>query len=93
MIWEQRWDTQQRMVAARRRQGAQGSAQGVDVRKKLLMLWLAEQAIMRGLFQTSRTSMGLHGYHLPDMDQSPRRRRPTTTTISAAAKATWRSAS
>jgi predicted nucleotide-binding protein (sugar kinase/HSP70/actin superfamily) len=67
MIWEQRWDTQQRMVLRHEDKSRKGLV-GVDVRKKLLMLWAGEK-IVRGLFQTTAQIMGLHGYHLPDMDQ------------------------
>jgi predicted nucleotide-binding protein (sugar kinase/HSP70/actin superfamily) len=67
MIWEQRWDTQQRMVLRSEDKSRKGLV-GVNVRKKLLMLWVAEKAV-RGIFQTIANVMGLHDYHLPDMDQ------------------------
>jgi hypothetical protein len=40
---------------------------GVNVRKKLLMLWLAKHAI-KGSFYGVGHLMGLHGVHLSDMD-------------------------
>jgi predicted nucleotide-binding protein (sugar kinase/HSP70/actin superfamily) len=67
MIWEQRWDTQQRMVLRGEDKARKGLV-GVNVRKKLLMLWAAEKAV-RGLFQLTAQVMGLHDYHLPDMDE------------------------
>lgn len=67
MIWEQRWDTQQRMVLRGEDESRKG-LKGKDVRKKLAMLWVAEKAV-RGVFQTVANIMGLHDYHLPDMDE------------------------
>jgi predicted nucleotide-binding protein (sugar kinase/HSP70/actin superfamily) len=67
MIWEQRWDTQQRMVLRGEDKSRKGLV-GVNVRKKLVMLWAAEKAV-RGIFHMFAGLMGLHDYHLPDMDQ------------------------
>jgi predicted nucleotide-binding protein (sugar kinase/HSP70/actin superfamily) len=67
MIWEQRWDTQQRMVLKKEDSARKGLA-GKNAAKKLAMLWVAEKAV-RGIFQTVANVMGLHDYHLPDMDQ------------------------
>jgi predicted nucleotide-binding protein (sugar kinase/HSP70/actin superfamily) len=66
MIWEQTWDTQQRMVLRGEDTARKGLA-GKNVRKKLLMLWLAKHAI-KGTFYTIGHIMGLHGVHLADMD-------------------------
>jgi predicted nucleotide-binding protein (sugar kinase/HSP70/actin superfamily) len=66
MIWEQRWDTKQRMVLRGEDKSKKGLV-GVNVRKKLAMLWVAEKAI-RGIFHGIAGIMGLHDYHLPDMD-------------------------
>jgi predicted nucleotide-binding protein (sugar kinase/HSP70/actin superfamily) len=66
MIWEQTWDTQQRMVLRGEDKSRKGLA-GVNVRKKLLMLWLAKHAI-KGTFYGIGHLMGLHGVHLSDMD-------------------------
>jgi predicted nucleotide-binding protein (sugar kinase/HSP70/actin superfamily) len=66
MVWEQRWDTQQRMVLRGEDKSRKGLV-GVNVRKKLVMLWLGEK-VVRGLFQTVAQIMGLHDYHLPEMD-------------------------
>src|SRR6185503_8289437 len=67
MIWEQRWDTQQRMVLRGEDTSRKGLA-GKNVRKKLIMLWVAEKAV-RGIFQGFANLMGLHDYHLPDMNK------------------------
>jgi predicted nucleotide-binding protein (sugar kinase/HSP70/actin superfamily) len=66
MIWEQRWDTKQRMVLRGEDTARKGLA-GKSASKKLAMLWVAEKAV-RGVFQTCANIMGLHDYHLPDMD-------------------------
>ncbi|MGZ3430013.1 MAG: 2-hydroxyglutaryl-CoA dehydratase, partial [Polyangia bacterium] len=67
MIWEQRWDTKQRMVLRTDDTARKGLA-GKNANKKLAMLWVAEKAI-RGIFKTCAGIMGLHDYPLPDMDK------------------------
>jgi predicted nucleotide-binding protein (sugar kinase/HSP70/actin superfamily) len=67
MVWEQRWDTQQRMVLKKDDTARKGLA-GKNATKKLAMLWVAEKAV-RGVFQACANIMGLHDYHLPDMDK------------------------
>jgi predicted nucleotide-binding protein (sugar kinase/HSP70/actin superfamily) len=67
MIWEQRWDTKQRMVLRGEDTARKGLA-GKNAAKKLAMLWVAEKAV-RAIFQTCANIMGLHDYHLPDMDK------------------------
>ncbi len=67
MIWEQRWDTQQRMVL-KREDGSRKGLAGKNASKKLAMLFVAEKAV-RAIFQSVAAIMGLHDYHLPDMDQ------------------------
>jgi predicted nucleotide-binding protein (sugar kinase/HSP70/actin superfamily) len=66
MIWEQRWDTKQRMDLRSLDKGKKG-LQGVNVPKKLASLWVAEK-IVRGMFQVFANTLGLHNYHLSDMD-------------------------
>src|SRR5579859_2522676 len=66
MVWEQRWDTQQRMMLRGEDKARKGLV-GVNVKKKLAMLWVAEKAV-RGIFHMFAGLMGLHDYHLPDMD-------------------------
>jgi predicted nucleotide-binding protein (sugar kinase/HSP70/actin superfamily) len=67
MVWEQRWDTQQRMVLKKDDTARKGLA-GKNATKKLAMLWAAEKGI-RGIFKTCAAIMGLHDYPLPDMDK------------------------
>ena len=67
MVWENRHDTLMRMTLKEEDEGKKGT-KGKDSRKKLAMLAVAEQAI-RGVFQTYANVLGLHGHHLPDMDQ------------------------
>jgi len=66
MVWEQTWDTQQRMVLRGEDKSRKGLV-GVNVRKKLLMLWLAKHAV-KGIFHAFGSLMGLHDVHLADMD-------------------------
>ncbi|MCS6912263.1 MAG: hypothetical protein RMK29_16435 [Myxococcales bacterium] len=65
-IWEHRWDTMQRMGLRYLDKGRKGLL-GVNVQKKLAMLWLADRAL-RVVFQTLANLVGLHDYPLPDMD-------------------------
>jgi len=74
MIWQGRFDTEQRAnlrgvdKAKDEHGGSKFSLKGVDVRKRKASLWAGEK-VLRGLFQTFATSMGLADYHLPDMDK------------------------
>jgi len=67
MVWENRFDTQQRLTLKEEDTGRKGLA-GKDAQKKLLGLIAAEKAIHL-MFQTFAKAVGLHGYHLPDMEQ------------------------
>lgn len=67
MVWENRHDTLLRMKLKEDDGGKKGLADK-DPTKKLWMLKGAEAAI-RGLFQTYANILGLHGYHLPDMEK------------------------
>jgi predicted nucleotide-binding protein (sugar kinase/HSP70/actin superfamily) len=66
MIWEQRWDTKKRSEL-REVDEARKGLKGVNVPAKLAKLWVAEK-VVRATFQTFANLIGLHGYHLPDMD-------------------------
>ncbi len=66
MLWEQRWDTQQRMTLRQEDKGKKG-LQGVNVPKKLASLWVAEK-VVRGMFQVFARTIGLHNYPLADMN-------------------------
>jgi predicted nucleotide-binding protein (sugar kinase/HSP70/actin superfamily) len=66
-VWEVSHDTRERMTL-RQDDEAKSGLKGVDAWKRLMMLKGAEWAI-RLIFQTVANTMGLHGYHLPDMDE------------------------
>src|SRR5262249_15042271 len=73
MIWQSRYDTHQRSTLrgydeSHKEGGSKFSLKGLDLRKRVASLWAAER-VLRGLFQTFAHAMGLHDYHLPDMDQ------------------------
>lgn len=70
MIWENRHDTRERMVL-RHDDGGRKGLEGKDPWKKLAQLAAAEAAL-RGLFQLFANAAGLHGYHLPDMEEVAR---------------------
>ena len=74
MIWEQTWDTKQRMVLRREDKSRKGLV-GVNVRKKLIMLWLAKHGI-KAIFHAFAGVMGLHDVHLSDMDEVAREAAP-----------------
>lgn len=67
MIWENRWDTLRRLEL-REQDGGRKGLDGKDPQKKLIGLKVADAAI-RALFQTYANAVGLHRYHLPDMDE------------------------
>lgn len=67
MVWENRHDTLLRMTLKQDDTAKKGLA-GKDATKKLWMLKAAEAAV-RGTFQSYANVLGLHGYHLPDMEQ------------------------
>ena len=86
MIWEQTWDTQQRMVLRGEDKARKGLA-GVNVRKKLAMLWLAKHAIKGVVLRhrphhgPARRAPGRHGRRRAGggavlQQPPPRRRRP-----------------
>ncbi len=69
-IWQVRHDTRERSTL----RGADGGRRGlanVDERKRLLTLAVAER-VLRAAFQSFANLMGLHGYHLPDMEEMAR---------------------
>ena len=74
MIWQGRYDTQQRAqlkgVDKHKDEhgGSKFSLKGVDVRKRIASMWAGEK-VLRGLFHSFAAAMGLHDYHLPDMDK------------------------
>ncbi len=70
MVWENRNDTAKRMELREDDNGKKGLS-GTNPTKKLWLLEGAELAL-RGLFQLYANALGLHGYHLPDMEQIER---------------------
>lgn len=73
MLWQGRYDTAQRAELRgvdkdKSEGGSKFSLKGVDVRKRRASLWAGEK-VLRGIFQTVSTAMGLNDYHLPDMNE------------------------
>jgi predicted nucleotide-binding protein (sugar kinase/HSP70/actin superfamily) len=67
LIWEGRYDTLKRMRLREEDSGRYG-LQGKNPVSRLRMLGLADRAV-RVMFQTYARTIGLYGYHLPDMDE------------------------
>ena len=67
MLWEGWRDTRHRMTLKQADGGRKG-LKGVNVGKRLLML-RAGQLAVHAIFQTLANALGLHGYHLADMDE------------------------
>ncbi len=68
-VWEVKWDTLRRMKLS----GDDGGRWGLkdsdgDGHELVWTMWAVDKAL-RGVFQAFAWSMGLHGYHLPDMDE------------------------
>ncbi|MEE8396033.1 MAG: 2-hydroxyglutaryl-CoA dehydratase [bacterium] len=66
-LWEVRFDTRRRQALRGADSGTDG-LQGVNVRKRLMVVWLVEK-LLRGVFSLYALTMGLKDYHLPDMDE------------------------
>lgn len=67
LIWEGQYDTRKRMNL-READSAIKGLKGKNPLKGLLMLQLADRTV-RGMFYTYARAIGLHDYHLPDMDE------------------------
>jgi predicted nucleotide-binding protein (sugar kinase/HSP70/actin superfamily) len=67
LIWEAGYDTKRRMEL-REDDAARKGLAGKNPTKKLWSLRAGYWAV-RGIFETYAKIVGLHGYHLPDMDQ------------------------
>ena len=67
MVWENRHDALDRM-GLRVEDGGRRGLKDTDATKKLWGLKAADLCI-RGIFQTFAKVVGLHAYHLPDMDE------------------------
>ncbi len=66
-IWQVRYDTKRRMTLKYDDLGRSGLV-GKNPRKRLALLWVADN-VLRAMFFTFSRLLGLHGYHLPDMDE------------------------
>lgn len=69
-LWEVRWDTARRMQLDGV-DGGRWGLDGVDGRTRVIAMRFADKA-MRVVFHTFAHALGLHGYHLPDMDEVAR---------------------
>ncbi|MBW5446932.1 2-hydroxyglutaryl-CoA dehydratase [Cohnella sp. CFH 77786] len=67
LIWSGRYDTRKRMNL-RAADGGKYGLEGKNPAKRLLALRLADR-VLRGMFQRYAKAMGLHHYHLPDMEE------------------------
>lgn len=72
LLWGAKYDTQRRAelkgVDKGGRFGSKAALEGVDVRKRLAMLWVGEKVI-RSLFFFYSRLLGLKNYKLPNMDK------------------------
>ncbi len=73
MLWQGRYDTNARADlkgadATLGEGGSKFSLKGVDVRKRKASLWAGEK-VLRGLFHSFASAIGLYGFKLADMDQ------------------------
>ncbi|MBC8080640.1 MAG: 2-hydroxyglutaryl-CoA dehydratase, partial [Gorillibacterium sp.] len=67
LIWSGRYDTLRRIDLREADSGKHG-LQGINPIIRLSKLWLADR-ILRFMFQMYAKAMGLHNYHLPDMEE------------------------
>lgn len=67
LIWSARYDTLRRMNLRKADSGKYG-LEGKNPMRRMRMLWFADR-IVRGMFQWYARAMGLHRYHLPDMEE------------------------
>lgn len=67
MVWEVMRDTKHRMTLPVDDEGRKGLS-GVDVRKRLASVWAADKAL-RLIFNTIAKTLGLHDYHLPQIEE------------------------
>jgi predicted nucleotide-binding protein (sugar kinase/HSP70/actin superfamily) len=68
MVWENTYDTKQRMHLRENDTDAKKALGDSNPTKKIWLLKTADKAI-RSVFQTYAHSVGLYGYDLPDMDE------------------------
>jgi predicted nucleotide-binding protein (sugar kinase/HSP70/actin superfamily) len=75
MVWENKYDTLSR-IALREHDDARKGLKGKDGTQKVWILSALDK-IVRAVFQTYANTAGLHGYHLPDMDEIAELAKPT----------------
>jgi predicted nucleotide-binding protein (sugar kinase/HSP70/actin superfamily) len=68
MIWENVYDTRERMYLRGNDTGRKSLKEPADAAKKLVKLAIADKAV-RLIFQSYAYLLGLEGYHLPDMEK------------------------
>ena len=68
MIWQGIYDTEERAKLRGVDEESRFGLKGVDIRKKLLTLKVADKFV-RAFFQTIANGMGLYEYHLADMNE------------------------
>lgn len=66
-LWEVRWDSARRLKLDGV-DGGRWGLDGVDGRSRVLAMRAADK-VLRVIFHTFAHAIGLHGYHLPDMDE------------------------
>ncbi len=67
MIWENKYDTMQRLDL-REHDDARKGLKGKDGTQKLMILSALDR-VVRSVFQLYANTVGLHGYHLPNLDE------------------------
>ena len=75
MIWENKYDTVQRLDL-REHDDARKGLKGKDGTQKLMIL-AALDRVVRSVFQLYANTIGLHGYHLPNLDEIAELARPS----------------
>jgi predicted nucleotide-binding protein (sugar kinase/HSP70/actin superfamily) len=75
MIWENKYDTTQRLDL-REHDDARKGLKGKDGAKKLMILSALDR-VVRSVFQLYANTIGLHGYHLPNLDEIAELARPS----------------
>lgn len=70
LIWSARYDTLKR-ISLREADAGKHGLKGKNPHSRLRLLWLADRAV-RVIFQSYAKTIGLRGYHLPDMEEIAR---------------------
>ncbi len=67
MLWQAQWDTKERASLRGTDKNSKFGLEGVDVRKKIAMLYAVDKGL-RVFFKSISHAIGLRGFHLADMD-------------------------